>query len=145
MLLCFSSPFPFLFSLPLPIFLFPFPLPFSLFPFPYPFSFPSPYHKFNNRDALDALKLRRYCCRRMLLTHADIIGKLFVFHFIYLFLNCFVLCLCCICYYFLLNVVGFAGYCCWMFVAIFAFQKNDFFVLMFSFFLSFLSFSFPPE
>lgn len=27
-------------------------------------------------DALDTLKLRRYCCRRMLLTHVDLIEKL---------------------------------------------------------------------
>jgi len=27
-------------------------------------------------DALDALELRRYCCRRMLLTHVDLIEKL---------------------------------------------------------------------
>ena len=30
-----------------------------------------------DRDALDALGLRRYCCRRMLLTHADLIPKLY--------------------------------------------------------------------
>lgn len=29
-------------------------------------------------DALDALHLRRYCCRRMLLTHVDLIEKLYV-------------------------------------------------------------------
>ena len=28
------------------------------------------------RDALDALGLQRYCCRRMLLTHVDLIEKL---------------------------------------------------------------------
>ena len=27
-------------------------------------------------DALDALNLRRYCCRRMLLTHVDLIEKM---------------------------------------------------------------------
>jgi len=27
-------------------------------------------------DALDALGLKRYCCRRMLLTHVDLIEKL---------------------------------------------------------------------
>jgi DNA-directed RNA polymerase I, II, and III subunit RPABC5 len=27
-------------------------------------------------DALDALKLTRYCCRRMVLTHVDLIEKL---------------------------------------------------------------------
>ena len=27
-------------------------------------------------DALDELGLRRYCCRRMLLTHVDLIEKL---------------------------------------------------------------------
>jgi DNA-directed RNA polymerase I, II, and III subunit RPABC5 len=31
----------------------------------------SPY-----RDALDALGLKRYCCRRMLLGHVDLIEKL---------------------------------------------------------------------
>lgn len=30
----------------------------------------------NNRDALDELGLKRYCCRRMLLTHVDLIEKL---------------------------------------------------------------------
>ena len=28
------------------------------------------------RDALDALGLQRYCCRRMLMTHVDLIEKL---------------------------------------------------------------------
>jgi DNA-directed RNA polymerases I, II, and III subunit RPABC5 len=28
------------------------------------------------RDALDELGLRRYCCRRMILTHVDLIEKL---------------------------------------------------------------------
>ncbi len=28
------------------------------------------------RDALDALGLNRYCCRRMLMTHVDLIEKL---------------------------------------------------------------------
>ncbi|KAE9385394.1 hypothetical protein BT96DRAFT_595979 [Gymnopus androsaceus JB14] len=27
-------------------------------------------------DALDALQLKRYCCRRMVLTHVDLIEKL---------------------------------------------------------------------
>lgn len=27
-------------------------------------------------DALDKLKLERYCCRRMILTHVDLIDKL---------------------------------------------------------------------
>ena len=27
-------------------------------------------------DALDALGLRRYCCRRMLLTHVDLVEKM---------------------------------------------------------------------
>uniref|UniRef100_A0A8D0F851 DNA-directed RNA polymerases I, II, and III subunit RPABC5 n=1 Tax=Strix occidentalis caurina TaxID=311401 RepID=A0A8D0F851_STROC len=31
---------------------------------------------FINRDALDALGLKRYCCRRMLLAHVDLIEKL---------------------------------------------------------------------
>lgn len=31
------------------------------------------------RDALDALGLKRYCCRRMLLTHVDLIEKLYSF------------------------------------------------------------------
>jgi len=31
-------------------------------------------------DALDALGLRRYCCRRMLLTHVDLIEKLVLYN-----------------------------------------------------------------
>ena len=31
---------------------------------------------YSEGDALDALGLRRYCCRRMLLTHVDLIEKL---------------------------------------------------------------------
>ena len=30
----------------------------------------------NNSDALDELGLKRYCCRRMMLTHVDLIEKL---------------------------------------------------------------------
>ena len=33
-------------------------------------------HIYNYRDALDELGLRRYCCRRMMLTHVDLIEKL---------------------------------------------------------------------
>jgi DNA-directed RNA polymerase subunit N (RpoN/RPB10) len=29
-----------------------------------------------SRDALDELGLKRYCCRRMMLTHVDLIEKL---------------------------------------------------------------------
>lgn len=29
-----------------------------------------------NRDAMDELQLKRYCCRRMVLTHVDLIEKL---------------------------------------------------------------------
>ena len=28
------------------------------------------------RDAMDQLELRRYCCRRMVMTHVDLIEKL---------------------------------------------------------------------
>ena len=31
---------------------------------------------FSEGDALDQLNLRRYCCRRMMLTHVDLIEKL---------------------------------------------------------------------
>ena len=33
-------------------------------------------HFLHNSDALDELGLKRYCCRRMLLTHVDLIEKL---------------------------------------------------------------------
>jgi hypothetical protein len=29
-----------------------------------------------NRDAMDELGLKRYCCRRMIMTHVDLIEKL---------------------------------------------------------------------
>eukprot|EP01038_Epipyxis_sp_PR26KG_P014037 gene14037-18827_t len=32
--------------------------------------------EYTARDALDELGLRRYCCRRMVLTHVDLIQKL---------------------------------------------------------------------
>lgn len=31
---------------------------------------------YTERDALDELSLKRYCCRRMMLTHVDLIEKL---------------------------------------------------------------------
>jgi DNA-directed RNA polymerases I, II, and III subunit RPABC5 len=31
---------------------------------------------YTERDALDELALKRYCCRRMMLTHVDLIEKL---------------------------------------------------------------------
>jgi DNA-directed RNA polymerase I, II, and III subunit RPABC5 len=34
----------------------------------------------SERDALDELGLRRYCCRRMVLTHVDLITKLLVYN-----------------------------------------------------------------
>ncbi len=33
-------------------------------------------HNIIPRDALDTLGLKRYCCRRMLLSHVDLIEKL---------------------------------------------------------------------
>ena len=33
-------------------------------------------YRWANRDALDELGLKRYCCRRMMLTHVDLIEKL---------------------------------------------------------------------
>lgn len=38
----------------------------------------SPCSKFSpvDSDALNALQLRRYCCRRMVLTHVDIVERL---------------------------------------------------------------------
>jgi len=35
---------------------------------------------FLRSDALDALELKRYCCRRMLLTHVDLIEKLLLYN-----------------------------------------------------------------
>jgi DNA-directed RNA polymerase I, II, and III subunit RPABC5 len=32
--------------------------------------------KYDEKTALDKLNLTRYCCRRMLLTHVDLIAKL---------------------------------------------------------------------
>lgn len=31
-------------------------------------------------DALDMLKLKRYCCRRMILTHVDLIEKFLLYN-----------------------------------------------------------------
>nr|XP_019002346.1 DNA-directed RNA polymerase I, II, and III subunit rpabc5 [Kwoniella mangroviensis CBS 8507]OCF65807.1 DNA-directed RNA polymerase I, II, and III subunit rpabc5 [Kwoniella mangroviensis CBS 8507] len=31
-------------------------------------------------DALDRLQLKRYCCRRMVLTHVDLIEKLLMYN-----------------------------------------------------------------
>jgi DNA-directed RNA polymerase I, II, and III subunit RPABC5 len=31
---------------------------------------------YDEKDALDALELHRYCCRRMLMTHVDLIHRL---------------------------------------------------------------------
>ncbi|KHN74698.1 DNA-directed RNA polymerases I, II, and III subunit RPABC5 [Toxocara canis] len=36
--------------------------------------------EYSEGDALDALNLRRYCCRRMLLSHVDLIEKLLNYH-----------------------------------------------------------------
>ncbi|CAE6444341.1 unnamed protein product [Rhizoctonia solani] len=33
-------------------------------------------NSYSNRDAMDQLGLKRYCCRRMVLTHVDLIEKL---------------------------------------------------------------------
>ncbi|WWC85252.1 DNA-directed RNA polymerase I, II, and III subunit rpabc5 [Kwoniella dendrophila CBS 6074] len=35
-------------------------------------------------DALDRLQLKRYCCRRMVLTHVDLIEKLLMYNRSYL-------------------------------------------------------------
>ena len=33
---------------------------------------------YSEKDALDKLNLRRYCCRRMIISHVDLIEKLLV-------------------------------------------------------------------
>ncbi|MEQ2227997.1 hypothetical protein ILYODFUR_004196 [Ilyodon furcidens] len=39
-------------------------------------AFNNDYPEYTEGDALDALGLKRYCCRRMLLSHVDLIEKL---------------------------------------------------------------------
>jgi DNA-directed RNA polymerase I, II, and III subunit RPABC5 len=36
--------------------------------------------EYTERDALDELGLKRYCCRRMVLTHVDLIQKLLLYN-----------------------------------------------------------------
>ncbi|CAK0787974.1 DNA-directed RNA polymerase subunit 10-like protein [Coccomyxa viridis] len=36
--------------------------------------------EYSEGDALDALGLMRYCCRRMLMTHVDLIEKLLLYN-----------------------------------------------------------------
>ena len=54
---------------------------FVLFPWPSPYTSGAPIVDLltsfvHHSDAMDQLGLRRYCCRRMVMTHVDLIEKL---------------------------------------------------------------------